>query len=311
MVSRRACWLIGLVFLLNAAQNYGGEKSSTPVHARSQKEIRDTLTEILSATDKGADEKGQALRRLKAYRYLADVPYKDVVLDDKYDQSCQGAAKLCQVLGRLEHRPMNPGWPERDFQLAYYGCTHTNLGWGMRDLVHAVDTWMEDSDSSNIAIMGHRRCCLNPYMQKTGFGRAEKYFAMFSLDKSRKIVPDFDFVCFPARGYMPVEFFGPHYGWNVTLNPKKYQTPAKDFAPKLYLADASGKKSGEPLRLDFKSVFSSVPNANPIPNSIIFRPEMLNLTSGTIYVVELDGIVRQGSNERVNLRYVVEFMSWR
>jgi hypothetical protein len=270
MVSRSICWFIGFVFLLNAAPLNGGEKPATPLQARSQKEIRETLTQILSAPDNGADEKSQALRKLKAYRYLAEVPYKDVVLDEKYDQSCQGAAKLCQVLGRLEHRPMNPGWPDKEFQLAYFGCTHTNLGWGMRDLAHAVDTWMEDSDASNIAIMGHRRCCLNPTMQKTGFGRADKYFAMFSLDKSRKAMPDFDFVCYPARGYMPVEFFGPRYGCSI---PRNIKIPPRILRQKCTWPTPPARKQGSRCRSISKRSSRRSPTPTQYPTALFFGPK--------------------------------------
>lgn len=272
--------------------------------ARSPDVIYKTLQKILS-DDKDADENTRALQRLKAYRYLAEVPYEDLTLDPEYNKACQAGAKLCEMIGMLEHTPKNPGLPEEEFKLAYKGTSRSNLGQGYRSLVKNVDGWMDDSDPNNIKWLGHRRWCINPFMQKTGFGRSGVYSAMYTFDQGRTKVPKFDFVCFPAKGYMPIEFFGAKYAWSVSLNPNKYKTPGKDYVPKLYRADETGAKEGEPLSLNYQAVNTQ---GFGIPNCIIFRPEKLSMAPGARYLVELEGI-QPLAGKPVTLRYGVEFIS--
>src|SRR5689334_9610383 len=185
---------------------------------RTADEIKKKLAEITAppAKDPGgtASERDTALRRLKAYRYLAGVPYDDLTLDDDANAACEAGAGLCAKLGRLEHQPKNPGLPEAEFDLAYKGTSRSNLGQGYRKLSQALDGWMDDSDGGNIDRLGHRRWCLNPTMKKTGFGRVGEFTAMYVFDMSRKDVPDFDFISWPARGPMPVQYFKSGFVWS-------------------------------------------------------------------------------------------------
>jgi hypothetical protein len=281
-----------------------GEQALAP--KRSVEAIRTNIKKILAKDDQDADENTKALRRLQAYRYLAELPYEDLTLDDNYNKMCLAGVKLCEKIGKLDHRPMNPGLPDDEFKLAFKGTSQSNLGQGYRSLVQAVDGWMDDSDDSNIDRLGHRRWCLNPTMAKTGFGRAGVFVAMFSFDRNRIKVPDHDMVCYPARGYMPIGFFGSKHAWSVTLNARKYKAPAKDYAPKIYRVDESGAKIGEPLTLDYKNVD---PLPFGVPGCIIFRPANFKLKAGDRYVVELEGIRPQASTKVVSLRYSVEFVA--
>ena len=299
-------WFAGLVFVIGPLPAYAGDKTGKSLYPRPLPEIRKTLGAILKFADPKADDKTQALRRLKAYRFLAGVPYEDLILDEEYNQACLAGAKLCEKLGKSEHKPMNPGMPEAEFKLAYKGTSSSNLGRGHKSLVQAVDSWMDDSDDRNIDRLGYRRWCLNPSMAKTGFGRSGVFSAMYTFDRGRKTLVDYDFICWPARGYMPISFFGPKHAWNVSLNPAKYKAPGMDFTPKIYQADAKGAKKGKPLKLNYQRVDTV---GFGIPNCIIFRPENLALVSGARYVVELDGIEAQAADGPAMLRYVVEFVN--
>jgi uncharacterized protein YkwD len=306
MGARFSIILIGLAILLGWVSAKAGGKSG-PGHARSLDEIKKTLTSILSLEDDKADEKTRALNRLKAYRYLAGVPYEDITLDEEYNAMCLAGLKLCAKLGKVEHTPKNPGLPEDEYKLAYKGTSRSNLTWGRMNLSEAVDGWMSDSDAGNIDRLGHRRWCLNPAMKKTGFARIGSFDAMYVVDRGRDPLPDFDFICWPARGYMPVDFFGARQAWSVTLHPKKYKAPAKDFAPKVYQADDLGGRQGEPLKLDFKNVNTT---GFGIPNCVIFRPAGASIAPGQRYIVELPGIAPLAGGEPVTLRYEVEFVKW-
>ena len=63
--------------------------------------------------DEDAAEREAALRRLKAYRYLVEVPYDNLVLDSDYNRCAEAGAKLCEKLGRLEARRTTPASVER------------------------------------------------------------------------------------------------------------------------------------------------------------------------------------------------------
>ncbi|MCI0362605.1 MAG: hypothetical protein L0219_01910, partial [Phycisphaerales bacterium] len=113
--------------------------------------------------------------------------------------------------------------------------------------------------------------------------------------------------CFPARGYMPVEFFRGSWAWNVTLNPKRFEMPDKDaIKPNIQRIDKDGEKMGQPLKLESVNV-----NKQPfgVPGCIIFRPEDFSMLAGRRYLVEIEGIQPRGATESVTLHYVVEFIS--
>jgi hypothetical protein len=303
MGARLSILTIGLIVSFGAAAALAGERTA-PRQPRSLDEMKKTLASILSSDNK-ADEKTRALRKLKAYRYLAEVPYEDMTLDEAYDEMCLAGVKLCDKLGRVEHTPKNPGLPEDEYKLAYQGTSRSNLAWGRNSLTAAVDGWMFDSDPGNIDRVGHRRWCLHPAMKKTGLARVGRCSAMYVVDRSREPLPDFDFICFPARGYMPVDFFNTRHAWSVTLNPKKYKTPAKDLVPMVYEVDGDSGQKGEPLKLDYTGVDKA---GFGIPNCIIFRPEGASVAPGKRYIVELAGIVPSAGGEPVTLKYEVEFV---
>lgn len=67
-----------------------------------------------------------------------------------------------------------------------------------------IQLWMEDGDESNIDRVGHRRWCLNPSMEKTGFGFMDGYGAMYAFNEGKNF--DVDYVPWPAKT-MPYKYF--------------------------------------------------------------------------------------------------------
>jgi hypothetical protein len=199
----------------------------------------------------------------------------------------------------------NPGWPEEEYRIALKGAGSSNLyvGFGEYTLATVVDSFVDDSDEANVDRLGHRRWCLNPMMGKVGFGRSGKFAAMWAFDQSAANVPDFDFVCYPARGYMPLEYFSPQEAWSVSLNPRKFKAPPAKTQPKIFTWDAKTKEKGEPLPLNSVKV-DFIPFG--IPNCIIFRPEKTAVAPGKAYLVEIDNLSRVDGSA-TSVRYVVEF----
>ncbi|MCI0457284.1 MAG: CAP domain-containing protein [Gemmataceae bacterium] len=283
-------------------------EAGVPVFGRTLEQLRADLAAINKAGEPKADrmaaERDAALRRLKSYRYLAGAPHASLVLDDELNKYCDAAARICHKIGDLDHEPKNPGLNEADYQTALKGTRSSNLCMGQPSLERAVDSWMDDSDPANRAHMGHRRWCLNPTMGKVGFGRAGPYSAMWVFDMSQRNVPDYDLVAYPARGHMPVEYFGPKLAWSVSFNPAKYRLPKEGIAVRVFELDNLLAKAGPPLKL----IFSAVDHEGAgIRNCLAFQPEKVSVIPGQRYLVEIDGLQDAQGQKRDTVRYLVSF----
>jgi hypothetical protein len=246
----------------------------------------------------------EAVRLLMCYRFLCDVPYEGMALDADYNAAAQAGAELCAKLGRLDHTPSNPGLPEAQYKLGYRGTSHSNLSGGS-SMAGSVTSFMDDSDSGNIDRVGHRRWCLNPRMQKTGLGAEGSFGALWSMDASRAHVPDYDFVAYPARGYMPRSYFSTGYAWSVSLNPAKYDAPRKEAVTvAVYPVDATFARAKKPLTLNYFNVSGAGFGEGP---AIIFRPDGLSFAPRSRYRVVIAGVKRR-VDAAADLEYLVEFI---
>jgi hypothetical protein len=279
-------------------------KDDEVLFPKSLEQIKTTLAEIQRSSEpKGSDpERESALRRLKAYRYLCDVPYDDLTLDDEYNKFALAGAKLCEKIGRIEHTPANPGLPKEEYDVGFTGTSHGNLASGQLSLMQAVDLWMNDSDKSNRERCGHRRWCLNPEMQKTGFGKSGKFSVMYSMDNKREKVPDYDFVSFPPRGYLPASFFKAAFMWSVSINLQKYTAAGEGTKVNVYLADKDYNKTGKPLELSYFKIDNGGFGS---PSCIIFQPKVGSALAPR-YWVEVEG-VQTRDGKPVALHWVTEF----
>lgn len=142
----------------------------------------------------------------------------NVTLDATYNQQCQAACVVSAGNGKLSHYPTQPtGMGKALYDLGYAGASHSNLSWGGAygcSLADAVTMFMSDSDESNIAKVGHRWWCLNPAMQKTGFGFAGIYGAMYSADNAFG-ANEYEAIAWPAAN-TPVELFAADDAWSVS-----------------------------------------------------------------------------------------------
>ena len=251
------------------------------------------------------------IKRLKQYRYICGVPYEGLSSDEEYTKLAYYAALICNKLGKLSHHPEQPvGMENAAFALAKRGAGESNLygasGANVEKYLtatHSVDAWMEDSDASNIDRVGHRRWCINPTMLKSGFGASGGFTAMYAFDKSNEGAPDWDFIAYPAKGYMPTQFFGSRYAWSVSPNKDKFAIPSEDQV-KVTLSIANAKfEPIEPLKLDYFHVEMSGFGSGP---AIIFRPVALTM-SGT-YVVDIKGLTNK-AGQPASINYIVHFVS--
>ena len=251
-----------------------------------------------------------ALDRLNAMRRIAGLP--GVALDAALSQNAQYGAVLMAHLNGLSHSPLRPAdMDERFYAQAKSAASSSNLSAG-RNLPGAVDAFMDDSDTSNISSLGHRRWQLNPALGKVGFGYAvsgtgygsfvvEKIF-----DKSGGDV-DYDFISWPASGSFPAEIFDGGTAWSITLNPKLYETPDKSGVTVTLTRDSDGKtwtfRSGAA-----DGFFNVNTSGYGVSNCIIFRPDGVGAYEGS-YTVRVQGLKTQNGKAVADFTYQVDFFS--
>lgn len=260
-----------------------------------------------------------ALERLNESRRIAGLP--GVKLNEKANQYCQDAALINMLNWTLSHYPSRPsGVDDALYQSGYTGASNSNLalhpnsGAFCGPVGYSVDLWLEDSDSANVADVGHRRWALNPTMAQTGFGCVTSgvyYFsAMYSTDKTGPGV-EYDFIAWPSSGNFPLEHVPFDLAWSVTLNPEKYGIPNEKDLTVTFTEVETGNTyvltgdrqysvntfdgNGEYLNLSTEAI--------GVRNCIIFRPASFFISQG-VYVVEIDG-VRELSGKEACIRYYV------
>ena len=262
-------------------------------------------TVVLTVTPSELGKARGELARLNGYRYLAGLSY-DVQLKDEHNLTCKYGAHLCDVIGRIEHTPAKPpGMDDATYRRGYEGTSRSNLFWtsGADGLTGSVNGYMDDSDPSNVARVGHRRWCLNPAMRYTGFGAVKGYSAMWSMDGAGGGASG-AIVCFPSAGFHPLAYYTVGTAWNVSLDPGRYQLRSpqvKVYALKSgatrFPADVSGlaEVGLRDVRVDNSGI--------GITQTIIFRPAIKALR-GSRFGVLITGV--EGLPEK-RLAYTVEF----
>ena len=279
---------------------------SMPVRTVGSAPARDALQGVHVRGDRPADRE-DALRTLMIYRYLADVPWEDLALDHGLNAYANAGSELMAAARRFSHHPPNPGWPREAYNYAHKATSSSNLCMSSRSsLVHAIHEYFDDSDPTNIWRLGHRRWALNPQMARTGMGGVDAYTSMWAYDRSREDVPDYDYVAFPPRGYMPLKYFGKHYAWNVSLNPDKYRRPEHGkVTVRVHKADRNGRKTGNGVRLNYTKVNNEWCG---VRYCVIFRPRLWVLLPGDRFVVAIDGLEKTDGTP-ASIEYVVEFFN--
>jgi hypothetical protein len=249
-------------------------------------------------------QQSAALRRLRAYRYLCDVP-TDVELSYLYGERTTAATHLLELVGHLEHTPQRPtACSDSLWKWGYEGTSQSNLFEGLTDPVAGVDGWIDDSDPKNIERVGHRRWSLDPSMKKTAFGSYSKFMAMYAFDGSGKEVQEPDSIAYPSRGYFPLGYIRGRSAWSLSLNPRRYAAPKlADVKVVVTPADANYRK-GAPAEISFFTV-----NNEPFGFAycIIFRPEV-PYQNGARYWVHISGL-RTTAGGPIEVEYLVEFFT--
>ena len=179
-----------------------------------------------------SDESVQnGLNMMNQYRYIAGLN-ADVTNYPEWEKYVNAAALVNALNGSLSHNPERPAELEDSIYDSLYnnaitGASSSNLfgGWDSLNLAHSIESYMDDSDESNITRVGHRRWILNPSMKYTAFGYCSldsddnswwnpSYSAMYSFDTSGsgKQAP----VAWPAM-QTPIGYFYSSHAWSVSF----------------------------------------------------------------------------------------------
>ncbi len=156
-----------------------------------------------------------ALNALNFARYAAGIP-ANVTYNATFDAEASAAALVNAANNNgLSHRPAQPaGMNDALYQTGFQAAQKSNLSMGATP-VGAVLLYLSDSDDSNIAVVGHRRWCLNPAMGSAAFGQAGAYGAMYAHDASGSAAT-YCAVVWPAQT-MPTVLFGSDDAWSASV----------------------------------------------------------------------------------------------
>lgn len=239
------------------------------------------------------------LNALNTMRYIAGLP-SNVSLDSSYTKMCQAATVVNAANNELSHFPSKPKkMPNSFYELGKEGAGSSNLAWAswQTSLSYSVvHQWMQDGDSYNIDIVGHRRWVLNPPMKKTGFGYTNGYSAMYAFDSFNTKTKYYG-VAWPAQN-MPVEYFGSDYPWSISMG----ETIKDINKVKVTLKRKSDNKTWTFTKKSAKGYFNINNDGYGQIGCIIFRPNKISYKSGDIFQVTITGLKNKVS-------YQVKFFS--
>ena len=237
-----------------------------------------------------------ALNALNQMRYVAGIP-ADVTNDAGYTEQAQAAALVNAANNALSHYPERPeGIDDYLYDLACSGASSSNIAMGATSLAYSVRLWMSDSDSSNIAAVGHRRWILNPTMKRAGFGAVGRYSAVYAHDGSFEST-DYRRVAWPAQN-MPLEFWNDNDAWSVSFG--------KRVALSSVRVTLTRKGDGKVWTFSESSSdgFFNVENGYyGQTGCVIFRPDDISYSSGDQFDVTITGA------DEADVAYTVSFFA--
>jgi uncharacterized protein YkwD len=255
------------------------------------------------------------LNSINYARFLAGLP-DDVTLDSGYVDRAQHGAVLLAA-STFSHTPPKPANMDQAFYDLGYGATSkSNIGWGYGTLAAFNNGCMDDSDSTNIDRLGHRRWILDPPLLKTGMGYAGSMSDTFVFDWSRTRAVDYDSVKWPCEGLFPVEMLSSWTAWSATLNPAKYSWTGGTAGHTVTLRRVSDGRTWTFTSADTDTsgkYFNFETSGYGVADCFVFRPDAASLGSyhaGDAFDVTISGgITSRSTGQPATISYRTTFMS--
>lgn len=254
-----------------------------------------------------AADKQNGLNAINFCRYIAGLP-ADVELKTSYNDHAQASSLINAVNSVLSHTPAKPsGMSDELYNMGYTGSGSSDIGMGFRNVADSVIRgYMQDSDSSNISVLGHRRWLLSPDFKYTGVGYVERYTATYVIDHSRSETFTGDYVAWPPAN-MPMELYigsGSDYAFSVLLG-DDYDAPSSSTIT----VTVQSAKQNRTWNLNGSSTsysqYLNVSNANygSLRKCIIFNVGMFGANDKV--TVTINGITKNGVSAPIT--YTVNF----
>lgn len=215
----------------------------------------------------------EGMRRINAYRWLVGLGPASTAVSHVQAQGC-ALVSAWNPAGAQAHEPSPESVCYTSDGAA--GAGSSNIAWGSRSTVHAIDQWVEDR--GNETTIGHRRWILNPplsdvqlglYVGGTSFGGAACMSVFASSGMGRRP----EWFAFPPPGFSPVSAptatWTFHAGWSFA-----------DVAITVTRASDGADLEIEILDLRQSGGFG-------YPNATSFRPIGWSATSGETYEVRV------------------------
>lgn len=270
-------------------------------------ETQPSYTAPYSAGAINSEDKEDSLRALKMVRYLAGLPYENVVLDDYETNTAQHKAVLMAVSG-YGHHPEKPDDMDEEFYETANDYSAECIYAGVSNISYSILGFVADPGANNIARAGHRMILLNPAYTKFGIGYAYNPDAQWS--DLIAVHTDYGFnetdsyTAWPNAGDFPIQYFTTStyqnykapYPWSLTLG-AQYKTPDKEKITltltrkrdnHVWVLDKNTPNLGEEYGLSDEYTHLAVNGKN-----IIFRPDVISLgviQDGDVFTVNLSGI---------------------
>ena len=230
-----------------------------------------------------SDESVQnGLNALNFVRYVAGLD--EVKIKEDYCTLTQAASLVNAMNGGISHFPERPsGLTDELYDKGCQGAGSSNLADGYSNVASSIiEGYMSDNYSSLIPIMGHRRWCLNPSMQYTGFGEVGRYGAMYAFD-SFSGKTDISGVCWPAQN-MPVELCHDDYIWTYSRGKE-----VNGGSVKVKLTRKSDSKTWNLYSGSSEGDFYVNNDGYGRKGCIIFRPRNVSYSAGDVFEVNITG----------------------
>lgn len=211
-------------------------------------------------------------------RYIAGLN-SNVTINQNYQELAMSGTLVNYLNDQMSHYPNRPAVLsgakyDQLYEYGSTGCGSSNLGWGYRNLYHAmINGWMADDDAGNIDRVGHRRWVLNPNMAQTGFGVTGNFYAMYVFDWGGSGTQTK--IAWPAHN-IPIEFFEASYPWTLSIG-----EPVDMNTAKVKLVRKRDGKTWSFSKSSSNGYFNVNNRGYGQTGCIIFRPNGLNSISAS------------------------------
>lgn len=226
-----------------------------------------------------------AVNVLNMYRFIAGVP-SNVVIDKSYQELAQAAAVVNynDKSSWISHYPNKPsGMSDSLYEKGKNGASSSNLAAGYGNIKKSIYGWMSDSDYSNIDRLGHRRWCINPTMDSTGFGIDGDVYSMYAFARNNTEGAEVHGVAWPAKN-TPIELWDKYDAWSISMG---VDVPS---ATKVTLTRVKDNKTWKFSANSSSAGYFNIDNAGYGQSGcIIFRPDNITYKKGDKFKVKVKG----------------------